>query len=210
MRSQCIRLSLSDLFLSALKVHLYFHVSLLGLTHLEKKMSIFLSLYNLAYRDRNTNEVSCSSKDAREYSHGLKRFYEEAKTLATLKGEKNIVEIWAYLKANNTAYIVMEYVDGINLKKNMTQKVGTYSYEEAERIFKEIAVALEKIHAKKLLHRDLTPENVLIKKDGAIKIIDFGSARDYIKNATGMSVMVKSGYAPVEQYSAEKKTGTIY
>lgn len=162
---------------------------------------------NLAYRDRNTNEVSCSSKDIREYSHGLKRFYEEARTLATLKGEKNIVEIRAYLKANNTAYIVMEYVDGINLKKNMVQKGGTYSYDEAKRIFTEIAIALDKVHVKKLLHRDLTPENVLIKKDGSIKVIDFGSARDYIKNATGMSVMVKSGYAPVEQYSSEKKQG---
>lgn len=162
---------------------------------------------NIAFRVSGMSEVGCSRENARDYEHGLKRFYNEAVTLSTLSGKAGIVEINAYLKANNTAYIVMEYINGENIRAHMQSMGNIYPYPEAERIFREVADTMKYVHRKKLLHRDLTPENILIMPDGHIKIIDFGSARDYIMNATGMSVMVKHGYAPIEQYSAKKPQG---
>ena len=119
----------------------------------------------------------------------------------------NIVDIQGYLKANNTAYIIMEFIDGVNLKRWMVANNRVFTYAQAKMIFIDIASVLCDVHKMHLLHRDLTPENVLIMPNGRIKVIDFGSARDYVKNAMGMSVLVKKGFAPIEQYSSNKKQG---
>lgn len=138
------------------------------------------------------------------FNHGREKFVEEARTLKTLIRNPNVVDIWDYFQENNTAYIVMEYLDGQDLRKMARAQGGRLEPEFSKTVFVTVASALMEVHRLNILHRDLSPENIIVTKDERIKLIDFGAARNFVSTQNaGMSILLKPGFAPPEQY--EKK-----
>lgn len=143
-----------------------------------------------------------------EYYSGLVRFLDEAKNMARFYNNANIVHVENYFEANGTAYIVMEYLDGISLKGYMRQINGRVSYDFAIEVVRSVVAALNDIHGAMILHRDISPDNIFICRNGIVKLIDFGAARfsDEEKEMT-RSIILKPGYAPPEQYQSKSKQG---
>lgn len=154
-------------------------------------------------RTRGTSQISVYRQENMEqYIAGLERFLDEARRVAKFSAEPDIVHIYDFLQANNTAYIVMEYIEGETLKDYLKQK-GTIPVDEAVRITRDVAKALEKVHAVGMIHRDISPDNILILKNGRVKLIDFGAARFYAsQNKKQLSMILKPSFAPPEQYTA--------
>lgn len=138
------------------------------------------------------------------FEHGRERFMLEARTLVKLHSNPNVVDIIDFFSQNNTAYLVMEYLDGQDLQKMARSSGGKLAPEKAEWIFLIVASALMEVHNLNILHRDLSPENIFVTKDNIVKLIDFGSARNYVRLSNkGMSVLLKPGFAPLEQYDSK-------
>ena len=120
--------------------------------------------------------------------------------------ESTVLILLDYFEERENAYIVMEFVQGISLRQYLESRNQPMSFTEAWNFLLPVMEALEKVHQNKLIHRDISPDNFIIKEDGSIKLLDFGSAREYAEEKT-MTVLVKKGYAPPEQYSRKGKQG---
>ena len=164
-----------------------------------------------AVRDINGEgaTVQSQSKESRAlYESGREKFINEAKTLAKCVDFPEIVTVKDFFKENNTAYIVMEYIDGKTLRTYLNEKGGRISVNETINMMKPLICSLGKVHKMNLIHRDISPDNIMICKDGSIKILDFGGARDFVSNGDkSLSVMMKPGYTPEEQYRTGKEQG---
>lgn len=151
----------------------------------------------------NGNVVTTTAEDENDdYQVGLKRYVKEASVLSRFFELPGIVSVKDFFYENETAYIVMEYIDGVSLKKYLEQKGGKVSADEALKLVEPVISSLAVVHKNKLLHRDISPDNIMLDKNGRVKLIDFGAAR-YFGNESdkSMTVMLKHGYAPIEQYS---------
>lgn len=164
---------------------------------------------NIVAREVQTDSLyAISSKNTDLFNLGLKKFYEEAKTLNSLSNVKSIVKAYDWFYQNNTAYLVMEYIEGLTLKQMVSDTRGGLDYEYVKKIFFSLAIALHNIHAKGFLHRDISPENIYITSNDEIKLLDFGAARYYVgAMSTSLTVVLKHGYAPPEQYSSKGTQG---
>ena len=162
-----------------------------------------------AGRDRGSSSVQIYSGERKEnFEYGEAQFLEEAKTLAAFIGDEHIVRIYSYFEENNTAYFVMEFVDGYALDKYMAQKGGRLSVDEANRLLLPLMLSLDKVHAKGIVHRDIAPDNIIITKDGTAKLIDFGAARYSTgEKSKSLDVILKHGFAPREQYMRRGRQG---
>lgn len=161
-------------------------------------------------RSVGTQNITPFSDDKARYvfTHGREKFMEEAKTLLKLRNNPIVVDILDYFTQNNTAYLVMEYLDGQDLRKTAKNSGGRIDPEFAKMVFVTIASSLMEIHRRNILHRDLSPENIIVTKDGRIKLIDFGAARNFVSTQNkGMSILLKPGFAPPEQYNAKGTQG---
>lgn len=148
---------------------------------------------------------SLSSEDSRTiFQKGKERFLSEARILARFVDEPGTVSVKDFFEENGTAYIVMEYLDGVTLK-NYLKTNGTMTYEQTVQLLSPVLDSLKKIHEENLLHRDISPDNIMLCKGGA-KLIDFGAAREY-EAEKSLSVVLKHGYAPIEQYRRHGKQG---
>lgn len=137
---------------------------------------------------------------------GRESFLTEAKTLAKFSGEMGIVHILDFFIENNTAYIVMEYLDGVTLS-NKLKADGTMTPEQALTVLMPVMISLEKVHKQGLIHRDISPSNIMILQN-TVKLIDFGAARQASRDGNrSMSLMLKPGYAPEEQYRSKGVQG---
>ncbi|MCD8021076.1 MAG: protein kinase [Clostridiales bacterium] len=160
-------------------------------------------------RDNRYNEflTVTQHKYADEFQRGKAKFLEEARTLARFTNEEGIVRIMDFFEANNTAYIVMEYLSGINLKDYLNQ-AGTFSVDEILSLLKPVMESLYVVHQTGLIHRDISPDNIMLLDDGKVKLMDFGAARDYTEfGQKSQSVVLKHGYAPAEQYQTHGVQG---
>ena len=152
-------------------------------------------------------DVTVSLKeDLQNYRSGLDSFLNEARNLAQFTGEENIVHVSDYFEANNTAYIVMEYVDGITIAEYIKQN-GQMSFEQCMRYMEPVMKALEIVHGQNMIHRDISPSNIMIRRDGRIKLLDFGAARIVDSVSRSLSVIIRPGYTPIEQYSEKRPQG---
>lgn len=135
-----------------------------------------------------------------------KKTLNEARRMAKFQNNSVIVKILGFFEEEELAYIVMEYVKGSSLREFLERLDEPMGFRESVEFMQPVFQALREIHKKGMIHRDLTPDNILIKEDGTLKIIDFGSAREYEDDRT-KTVVVKSGYAPLEQYNGKEKQG---
>ena len=156
--------------------------------------------------DKYTLTVTSSSQQ-QAYDEGLDKFLSEARTLAKFHNTPNVVSVQDFFKENNTAYFVMEYVDGESLKDYLDKNGGRISYQAAIKILMPIMQALSKVHAQGLIHRDISPDNISITSTGEPKLLDFGAARSAYGENKSVSVILKHGLAPIEQYSNHGNMG---
>ncbi len=168
---------------------------------------------SLVARDTSSAEqtqlYTITQSGSGEFHQGLERFVREASTLAQFFKLPGIVSVKDFFYENRTAYIVMEYIEGITLKEYLKQRGGVISAEETLTLMKPVIESLAVIHGHKLLHRDISPDNLMITQDFQVKLIDFGSARYFDSQSDkSMTVVLKHGYAPIEQYSSNGNQGT--
>ena len=142
-----------------------------------------------------------SERMKEEYEWGLDRFLEEARVLKKFSTYPNIVSVDTIFKDNGTAYMVMEYLEGMTFEEFLGRRGGKITFETALRIMLPIMDALASLHAEGILHRDISPDNIHLAKTGKVKLMDFGAARNALsQKSRNLSVILKEGYAPEEQY----------
>lgn len=152
--------------------------------------------------------LPAESASKRVFEHGRKCYIEEARTLIRMNDIQEVVKIYDFFEENRTAYFVMEYLDGVSMKALGKSYQGKIPIDIASNILVTIANTLTQVHNKGILHRDISPENIFITKNNQVKLIDFGAARSYINSQdNGMSVLLKPGYAPPEQYNRNGSQG---
>lgn len=163
----------------------------------------------LVHRDTGTTQISVSSSRYEEnFRSGADKFYDEAKTVARFNGNPNIVNVYEFFYENSTVYYSMEFLDGVDLKHYVKSQGGRIPQENALYIMNVITDALLIAHSMNVLHRDISPDNIFVTKDGGIKLIDFGAARQVLaEQSKSLSVILKQGFAPLEQYQRRGKQG---
>ncbi|MBX9590419.1 MAG: serine/threonine protein kinase [Hyphomonadaceae bacterium] len=150
---------------------------------------------------RATNASPRSQEVAGDYQWGLDRFIDEAQTLARFD-HPNIVRVHRYFRANNTAYMVLHFEEGGSFKSWLKGLRRAPRQAELDTMVAPLLDALEIIHRANFLHRDIAPDNIMVRKDGSPVLIDFGSARGQIaSHSRTVSALVKPGYSPYEQYA---------
>lgn len=149
-----------------------------------------------------------SGNREKECAAGKARFLEEARNMAKFNTHPNIINIYDFFEENNTAYIVMEYLDGVNYKEYINRAGGRLSPDQALTVTQAVLSALSEVHKNGILHRDISPDNIFICKNGSIKLIDFGAARFSAKDEERTrTVILKPGFAPPEQYQTRSRQG---
>ena len=167
---------------------------------LERKVAIkeyFPSAWAIRYNEQSLNIV-CNTSSEESYNKGKDRFIQEARAMAKMNKQKEIADVEDFFEKNGTAYIVMEYVDGITLKARV-QNQGAMLPNELFELMYPIMDTLQVMHDKGLIHRDISPDNLMIEK-GSLRLIDFGCARENISGDESMTIMHKQGFSPAEQY----------
>ena len=148
-----------------------------------------------------------SIEEKNNYDKGKKRFLDEAQVMARFNKNEGIVKILDFFEANNTAYIVMEYLEGITLKQYLG-KYGVLQFRNLIEMMLPLLEALIEIHSQGLIHRDISPDNIMVQHNGKLKLMDFGAARDYTESGNkSLTVILKPGYAPPEQYQTHGVQG---
>ncbi|MCM1161022.1 MAG: PASTA domain-containing protein [Roseburia sp.] len=153
-------------------------------------------------------QVTIYTGDKKEqFLAGQKRFVDEAKKLAKFQNQSQIVSIFDCFDENNTSYIVMEYLCGKTVQEVLKEQ-GKIEPERAVSISLSVLKALETVHQAGILHRDISPDNIFLTEEGKVKLIDFGAARyATTSHSKSLSVIIKQGYAPIEQYRSRGEQG---
>lgn len=143
-------------------------------------------------------DIRCMAGMEQTYAVGMERFLREARTLRQLNHVACVVRVTDFFEENHTAYLVMEYLDGKNLKQMAAGFGGRIPPEVLLPAMAPIIRALGQVHETGLIHRDVSPDNIMMLSDGTMRLIDFGNARD-ASSGQPMTLAMKEGFAPVEQ-----------
>ncbi len=186
-----------------------------GITYmgLDKQLQMRVAIkeyYPLGNANRNNsqsnNVYTSTQSQTDQYDKGKERFMREAQSVAQFSGAQGVVNVKNYFEENNTAYIIMEYLEGENLLQHINRH-GNFAADKLFRLMLPMMKSLREIHNKGVIHRDISPDNIIIHND-TLTLTDFGSARYYSNRSNEMSVMLKQGYAPEEQYRSTGNQGT--
>lgn len=176
---------------------------------------------SFAVRENGKLKVFSETKEL--FEKGKKRFIKEAEVLREFQHLDGIATVYDCFEENDTAYIVMEYIEGITLGEYVIGQ-GVLSYKELVTLLSPVIKALAQIHRHGVIHRDISPDNIIIGLDNKARLIDFGAAgivgREGIINnmnnvgneTVGLeyrnTVILKAGYAPPEQYIEGGRLGS--
>lgn len=159
--------------------------------------------------DRATRNASVSlgvtnfmGPAAQSFERGKQKFLGEARAMARMDKQQTIVGVRDYFEANNTAYIVMEYIQGTNFSDLVKQRGGRIAPEELFPLLEPLFGALSVMHENGLIHRDISPDNLMLEH-GKVRLLDFGCARETTRGTETLTIALKQGYAPVEQYQSK-------
>ena len=163
---------------------------------------------HISEEDEDTNVYIYEKRESQKYQESLKKYLGEAKSLSAYYDLDGTVSVRDFFYANNTAYIVMGwYVDGISVKEYV-EKNGPIEGEKFLRMLEPVIQSLAKVHQTGVLHRDISPDNMLLTRDEKLVLIDFGAARKENINMTrSMTVVFKRGFSPEEQYRTRGQQG---
>ena len=149
--------------------------------------------------------TSVQSQQAKQ--NGTQIFLKEARKMSKVDDIPNVVRVRDLFQENETAYIVMDFVEGETLKARL-EKTGPLPWEQAKGIFLPAIQAMEQVHQAGLVHRDISPDNLMLTPDGKVKILDLGAAKDLSVNNGASSMQVaKGGFSPFEQYTQRGSSG---
>jgi len=149
--------------------------------------------------------TSVQSQQAKQ--NGTQMFLKEARKMSKVDDIPNVVRVRDLFQENETAYIVMDFVEGETLKARL-EKTGPLPWEQAKGIFLPAIQAMEQVHQAGLVHRDISPDNLMLTPDGKVKILDLGAAKDLSVNNGASSMQVaKGGFSPFEQYTQRGSSG---
>ena len=185
-----------------------------GITYLGWDLNLEMKLAVKEYfpngfvgRDASRSVTLLSGQRTEFFLKGLEKFVDEAKRLGKFWGLPGIVSVKDYFQENRTAYIVMEFVEGKTLKQ-LLKDAGRLESDTVFAMMEPMMKSLQKVHAAGLIHRDISPDNIMVTPEGNVKLLDFGAAREYIaEGERSLSVVLKPGYAPEEQYRSHGKQG---
>lgn len=173
--------------------------------NLQRKVAI-KEFFPKDFCDRNeaTSQVTLGTKNTAEFVNRLKsKFLKEARNIAQFD-HPNIIRIYAAFEENNTAYYVMEYIEGESLS-SIVKKSGPLPEKRALGYIAKVGEALEYVHERKINHLDIKPANIMVRKsDDSPILIDFGLSKQYDSDGNQTSTMppgFSHGFAPLEQYN---------
>lgn len=159
------------------------------------------------YVERLSEQLVCISGNSEEFGECVRCFINEKNILKSLSGTYGVVEFIDEFSENATEYFVMEFVEGVTLKRLTTKSGGKLPLESSIYIFLMMGTILMNIHNNGIIHRDITPENVMISSDGNVKIIDFGASKNFNAPTRERTAFLKHGFAPPEQYNVNGHHG---
>lgn len=168
--------------------------------------------YPIGYANRNNTAAatiiaSTAAEKKDFFEQGKEKFQLEARVLAKFNKSPGIVEVRDTFEENNTAYIIMEYLEGINLRDYIKENGGKLDPTKTLELLMPVMSSLKDVHKQNIIHRDISPDNIMIT-DGKATLLDFGSARTFSNAGNqSLSIMLKHGYAPIEQYTSRGKQG---
>lgn len=149
-----------------------------------------------------------SGEEGRSFREALRAFRREGELMARFRAVEGIVSWRDFLEENSTAYLVMDYVPGETLMRHMRRTGAVFSQQKALELMAPILRAVDTMHQHHVLHRDISPENLILKPDGTLTLIDFGAAREFdLEVEENLTVILKHGYAPEEQYRSGSHQG---
>lgn len=182
-----------------------------GITYVafDKKLEMKVAIkefYPRKYAKRIGNTVELHPQEGFDIVALREEMISEARSLAKLDQLDGVVEVKDYFRDNNTIYIVMEYIEGVNLKDYLAQNGGRLQVTMAKRMMRPVIESLMHVHDAGMIHRDISPDNIMITPEGKMKLIDFGTAKEL--DDTDALALGKKGYAPPEQFAKDGKQGT--
>lgn len=174
---------------------------------LERKVAI-KEFYLRGYCYRNpgdTNIYTYADHRGATFEKMKQQYIQEGRVLAVLGEQPGVVNIYTFIEENNTAYLVMDYVEGQSLETYVKNKGGKLSVSETLSIMRPVIRALAGVHKRGVVHRDISPDNIMITYDNKVKLIDFGAARQY--GDYNSNKVQKGGYSPIEQVTPQGQVG---
>lgn len=161
-----------------------------------------------ATREGNSSTLRWNSMNSTEQRQGAyESFLKEARKTAKLDQVSAIVRVRDTFYDNETAYIIMDYVEGTTLKEKML-KEGIMPFSACIKLLTPLMEGLVKVHEIGLVHRDISPDNIMVQPDGSVKLLDLGAAKDMSVNQGPQSQLVtKNGFSPLEQYTESGEVG---
>lgn len=155
----------------------------------------------LARRQSGAQRIAPFSDSKEQFEQGCQRALEEGRIIARMGSVSNVVQVYNAFRENGTVYIVMEYIDGVTLAQ-MVRSGGRLDWDYALGLLWPIMLAMESVHQKGVIHRDISPDNIMLSRSTKDTVLlDFGAAHTYT-DEKGMPGSLRQGYAPAEQYSS--------